>query len=148
MPSQFQDTTVEELDVGNLSDEQLQDIAQNDDRVTAQEKAQAELNRRGTADAPAAETAPLSAQDEKERAQDRPEAPVKDSQGYESGALSQDLGAGQVQHDMDLATGSGVFPGDGNPPAATHTVEAVTQVPAAGPPEGAPAPQAPAEEGT
>lgn len=46
MPSKHEDTSVEELNVSDLSDEELRDIAENDSRTTAQAKAQAELNRR------------------------------------------------------------------------------------------------------
>lgn len=133
MTSQHEDTTVEDLDVANLSDEALRDIAENDSRVTAQEKAQAEINRReaNTDDTDDTDTRNLDAVDVKERGFDRPEAPVTDSRGYESSPESEALGAGQMQHDMNLATASGVWPGSGDPPDASHTVEAVTQIPAA-----------------
>lgn len=135
MTSQFEDTTVDELDVENYSDDQLRDIAENDSRVTAQEKAQAELTRRENdttpEDTPADDA--LDANDVKERDNPQPEAPVKNSVGEESAPLSEDLGAGQVQHKMDQAVASGTWPGDGQPPDSSHTVEAVTQVPAADP---------------
>lgn len=135
MTSRFESTPVDDLDVGNFSDEDLRDIADNDSRVTAQQKATAELNRRDTSDegAPSADqgTARLDANDVKERANPRDEAPVTDSRGYETSPASEDLGAGQVQHQVNLANASGTWPGDGSPPDATHTVEAVTQFPAA-----------------
>lgn len=49
MPSKYEETTVEDLDVSKLSDEELKDVAKNDSRTTAQEKAQAEINRREAA---------------------------------------------------------------------------------------------------
>lgn len=50
MTSQYESQTVEEIDFGALSDEQLADIADNDSRTTAQDKAKAEQNRRANPD--------------------------------------------------------------------------------------------------
>lgn len=46
MTSQYEDQTVEEIDFGALSEEQLKDVADNDSRTTAQDKAHTELARR------------------------------------------------------------------------------------------------------
>lgn len=140
MPSRFEDTTVDDLDVGDLFDDDLRDIAENDSRVTASEKAQAELSRResdNTPQEPAATEGPngerLTASDQKERANPREEAQIKDAAGNSVDARSAEVGGGQVQADVDRATVSGVFPASGNPPDESHTVAAVTQVPAANP---------------
>lgn len=119
MTSQFEDTKVGDLDVSDLSDEQLRDIADNDSRKTAQEKAQAELNRREDGDG----------SDTRGSSNTPDEAPVKDAAGYETSPLSEESGARQVQAKLDQANTSGWFPGDGNPPSGDHTLAAVTQIP-------------------
>lgn len=147
--SQYEDTTVEELDVGNLSDEQLRDIAENDTRTTAQEKAQAELNRRDSADAADTEATPATDTTDEERGYALPAtatetvtAPsgeqhtvqpakedagtLRDSTGDPYKAPSLEVGAGQVQHQVDLQNASGVFPASGDAPDASLTVAGVT----------------------
>lgn len=46
MGSNYEDTAVDSIDFGSLSDEDLKNIAENDTRTTAQDKAKAEINRR------------------------------------------------------------------------------------------------------
>lgn len=46
MPSQLQDTNLDSIDWDSLSNEQLEDLAANDDRTTAQDKAKALLEER------------------------------------------------------------------------------------------------------
>jgi hypothetical protein len=50
VPSEFEDQSVDSLDFSNLGDDELEDIAENDSRSTAQNKAQAELDRRESAE--------------------------------------------------------------------------------------------------
>lgn len=139
MPSQYEDTNVDDLDVANLSEEQLRDILENDSRVTAQEKAQVELNRR-EAEANADDTS--TTKDTPQEGVSMVEAPsgekvpvepakeeastLRTATGEPYSALSEDAGALQVQHEMDEAQLSGTFPGTGGPPAGDHTVSAVT----------------------
>lgn len=143
--SQFEDTTVDELKVGDYSDEQLKDIAENDTRSTAREAAEAEINRRENDNA---------ASDDSEipsKLEDLPDPPakleeitlpngeksyeqaagedagfVRDSTGEPARSYGELVGAGQVQHKVDQANASGHFPADGSPPSGDHTVAAVT----------------------
>lgn len=148
MPSQYEETTVEELKLEEYSDEQVRDIAENDTRVTAREAAEANLNRREndtTEDTDEVvddrevdgEELPAPAVKLEERTLPNGEISleqpageavdfVRDSTGAKHLTHGLEAGAGQVQHKVDQANASGHFPADGSPPAADHTVAAVT----------------------
>lgn len=139
MTSQFEDTPVDDLDVSSLSEDQLRDIAENDSRVTAQAKAQAELNRQEGTDTPAASTdvpdvhpklievkAPSGETHTVTEAREDA-GTLRNSAGEEYKAPSLAAGAGQVQADFDKMTASGVWPPDAaGPPTREHTVAGVT----------------------
>lgn len=144
MPSQYEETNVDELGVENLSDDQLRDIAENDSRTTAQDKAEAELSRRENRNADEDvviedELEELEPPVEKrvevelpngEKSLEQPAREsvdfVRDSSGTPHRTHGLEAGAGQVQHAVDQANASGRFPADGNPPSLDHTVAAVT----------------------
>lgn len=138
MTSKLEDTKVDDLDVANLSDEDLADIANNDSRIGAREKAQAEIDRRDADDdtpdaAPEREgkTALEAADDVSYTDEGHPQVAVRDSAGREVEAPAEDLGAGQVQAKVDAATIAGVTTGETdpskvNPPSRAQTVSGVT----------------------
>lgn len=146
MPSQYEEVNVEDLAIEDYSDDQLRDIAENDSRTTAQEKAQAELNRRENDSAGNATDQPEEVEEEEleppvekrvevtlpngETSLEQPAKEdagfVRDSTGAEHKTHGLAAGAGQVQHQVDQSQASGHFPADGTPPAGDHTVSAVT----------------------
>ncbi len=122
MTSQHEDTAVDDLDFSKMSDSDVKDVADNDSRTTAQEKAQAELNRRekdsdtSVSDGPAR----LLPDDPKERA----EALGLNTEGMN---FDPDYGQLQLQDYMDAVDETGYHPPTGGPPDDSLTLEKVVE---------------------
>lgn len=131
--SGYEDQPVEQIDFESLSDEELKRIASDDERVTAQEAAQVELNKR--------EAAADASSDEGSRAvgdkgisvtsMTSPDDPVARAEalGLNSEGINTDPDAGQmaVQEYFDEVEVSGVIPPTGGPPSKALTLEAVVE---------------------
>jgi hypothetical protein len=121
--SQYEDTAVDDLDLSNMSDAEVKDIADNDTRTTAQEKAQAEQNRRekddGDTDTSDAVLS-LSPSDPKERAE---------ANGLNVDGMNFDPDFGQVklQKYQQEIEKSGTIPPTGSPPDDSLTVSEVVK---------------------
>ena len=131
MSSGHEDTAVSSIDFASLSDEELENIAENDDRVSAQEAAQAELNRRnGGGDeepADASEDAPSSEEEEHAAlVADKQRRLLINPDNADGFNNEGDAGAAEVQEKFDAMEESGVFPPTGGPPSSQHTVAGVT----------------------
>jgi hypothetical protein len=125
-PSGFEDTTVDELDFSNLSDDDLRKIASDDERTTAQEGAQAELNRRepdSDSEEEETETKPIPSM--------LPEDPMERAGALglntEGINLDPDFGQVQIQNYADAVEESGVHPPTGGPPSDAMTANEVVK---------------------
>ena len=118
-PSGYEDTTVDEIKFGDLSDEDLKDIAENDSRSTAQEGAKAELNRReASGDEEDSEAKPipqLLPDDPEERAE---------ALGFNTDGMNfdPDFGQVQLQEFADAVEETGHYPPSGGPPDQSLTL--------------------------
>src|SRR6188508_1456275 len=99
--SAFEDQTVDEIDVSSLSDEELQDIVDNDDRSTLVEKAQSEQSRRASDDGEPPATSDKLAGDKafSVTSLNSPDDPVERAEafGINPEGINPDLDAGQLQ---------------------------------------------------
>ncbi len=132
--SAFEDQTVTDIDVSSLSDEELQDIVDNDERSTLVDQAKSEQASRASDDESAATS------DEEPVAGDKaisvtslnsPDDPVERARalGLNADGINADLDAGQlqVQDYFDAVEVSGVIPPTGGPPSDALTVEKVVE---------------------
>jgi len=130
--SEYSETAVDEIDFSSLSDDQLQDIVDNDERSTARDKAQAELNRRESADdSDAAESSSAGDKGFSVTSATSPDDPIERAEalGINSEGINLDPDAGQlaVQDYFDAVEESGVIPPTGGPPDDSLTVAKVTE---------------------
>ena len=130
MPSGFEDTNVDDLDFAGMSDEDLQDVKENDSRSTAQEGAQAELNRReaaADADADTDDDEPADADEEhKALVEDKQRRLLVNPENADGFNNDPDVGQNEVQAKFDEMEISGINPPTGGPPDPSHTVAGVT----------------------
>jgi hypothetical protein len=126
--SQFEDTPVDQIDFESLSDEQLEDVAKNDSRSTAQEAAGVEQRKReaadesqdsGEAEAPS-EPPSLLPSDPLDRAK----ALGLNVEGIN---VDPDAGQKQLQEYADAVDVSGVIPPSGAPPSDALTVKGAVE---------------------
>jgi hypothetical protein len=119
--SEYEDTAVDQIDFGSLSDEQLEDIAENDSRSTAKDKAQAEINRRNGGDDSGETTTsgepitPLPLDPE-----ERAEALGFNTEGMN---FDPDFGQLKLQDYADAVEETGYHPPTGGPPDDSLTLE-------------------------
>lgn len=142
--SGYADQPVDQIDFENLSDDELKNIAENDTRSTAQDKANAELNsRNGGGDAETGETVSgdVTAEDLENVDPGDKLLSLQPTDGAERAAAlglnsegintDPDAGQAQLQAYANAVEESGTIPPTGSPPDDSNTVKEVVKTAAA-----------------
>jgi len=124
--SEHEDTAVDQIDFSSLSDEELKDIAKNDSRSTAQDKANAEINRRDAGDEEGDSGTTIAGPITRlpEDPEERAEALGLNTEGMN---FDPDFGQLQLQDYADAVDATGYHPPTGEPPDDSLTLEKVVE---------------------